>query len=147
MVSVSINPLPSYRLHCCDRYIRCQRSLAVKPLNSYPRCISHCSCWACAMTANWCMRSANWLNETSLTVTAQGGLWTLTRMCSITQTDATKRDCGLSVLKYTLRLDTSLPPEVFAITFVKVWQVAIFGRNVNLQHIYCHPVVCYRRPM
>ena len=28
------NPLPSDRLRCCDRYIRCQRSLAVKPLNS-----------------------------------------------------------------------------------------------------------------
>ena len=35
-VSVSINPLPSDRLCCCDRYIRCQRSLAVKPLNSRP---------------------------------------------------------------------------------------------------------------
>ena len=32
MVSESINPLPSDRLRCCDRYIRCQRSLAVKPL-------------------------------------------------------------------------------------------------------------------
>jgi len=31
-VSASINPLPSDRLRCCDRYIRCQRSLAVKPL-------------------------------------------------------------------------------------------------------------------
>jgi len=30
---VCINPLPSEsRLHCCDRCIRCQRSLAVKPL-------------------------------------------------------------------------------------------------------------------
>jgi len=30
---VCINPLPSEsRLPCCDRYIRCQRSLAVKPL-------------------------------------------------------------------------------------------------------------------
>jgi len=29
---VCINPLPSDRLRCCDRYIRCQRSLAVKPL-------------------------------------------------------------------------------------------------------------------
>jgi len=35
-VSASINPLPSDRLHCCDRYIRCQRSLAVNPLNSRP---------------------------------------------------------------------------------------------------------------
>ena len=33
-VSASINPLPSDRLHCCDWYIRCQRLLAVKPLNS-----------------------------------------------------------------------------------------------------------------
>ena len=32
MVSESIKPLPSDRLRCCDRYIRCQRSLAVKPL-------------------------------------------------------------------------------------------------------------------
>ena len=31
-VSASINPLPSDRLRCCDRYIRCQRSLAVKSL-------------------------------------------------------------------------------------------------------------------
>ena len=31
-VSASINLLPSDRLCCCDRYIRCQRSLAVKPL-------------------------------------------------------------------------------------------------------------------
>jgi len=35
-VSASINPLPSVRLRCCDRYIRCQRLLAVKPLNSRP---------------------------------------------------------------------------------------------------------------
>jgi len=28
-VSASINPLASDRLHCCHRYIRCQRSLAV----------------------------------------------------------------------------------------------------------------------
>jgi len=28
-VSASINPLPSDRLCCCDRYIRCQRSLAI----------------------------------------------------------------------------------------------------------------------
>jgi len=32
MVSASINPLPSDRLRCCDRYIRCHRLLAVKPL-------------------------------------------------------------------------------------------------------------------
>jgi len=31
-VSAIINSLPSDRLRCCDRYIRCQRSLAVKPL-------------------------------------------------------------------------------------------------------------------
>jgi len=36
MVSASINPLPSDRLRCCDWYIRGQRSLAVKPLNSRP---------------------------------------------------------------------------------------------------------------
>jgi len=39
-VSSSINPLPSDRLRCYDRYIhriiRCQRSLAVKTLNSWP---------------------------------------------------------------------------------------------------------------
>jgi len=35
-VSASINPLSSDRLRCCDRYIPCQRSLAVKPLNSRP---------------------------------------------------------------------------------------------------------------
>jgi len=39
-VSSSINPLPSDRLRCYDRYIhriiRCQRSLAVKTLNSRP---------------------------------------------------------------------------------------------------------------
>jgi len=28
----AFNPLPSDRLRCCDRYIRCQQSLAVKPL-------------------------------------------------------------------------------------------------------------------
>jgi len=28
--------MPSNRLRCCDRYILCQRSLAVKPLNSPP---------------------------------------------------------------------------------------------------------------
>jgi len=39
--------------------------------------------------ANWCMRGANWLSETSLTATAWGvGLWTSIRMCSITRTDA-----------------------------------------------------------
>ena len=32
-VSASINPLPSDRLCCCDRYIRCHRLLAVKPLS------------------------------------------------------------------------------------------------------------------
>jgi len=32
-VSASINPLPSDRLRCCDRYIRCHRWLAVKPLS------------------------------------------------------------------------------------------------------------------
>ena len=31
----TFNPLPSNRLRCCDWYIRCQRSLAVKPLNSH----------------------------------------------------------------------------------------------------------------
>jgi len=31
-VSASINLLPSDSLHCCDQYIRCQRSLAVNPL-------------------------------------------------------------------------------------------------------------------
>jgi len=36
MVSESINPLPSDRLRCYDRYIRCQRSLAVKLLNGRP---------------------------------------------------------------------------------------------------------------
>jgi len=37
------------------------------------------------------MRGTNGLSKTSLTVTAGGGvgLWTLTRMCSITQTEAT----------------------------------------------------------
>jgi len=35
-ISASINHLPRDRLRCCGRYIRCQRSLAVKPLNSRP---------------------------------------------------------------------------------------------------------------
>jgi len=35
-VSASINPLARDRLRCCDRYIPCQRSLAVEPLNSRP---------------------------------------------------------------------------------------------------------------
>jgi len=35
-VSASINPLPSDRLRCCNRYIWCQQSLAVKPLNNRP---------------------------------------------------------------------------------------------------------------
>ena len=70
MVSESINPLPSDRLRCCDRYIRCQRSLAVKPLTmsgspshrgSVRRVsrsqvthvpISNCSCSMCAMTVS-----------------------------------------------------------------------------------------------
>ena len=65
-----INPLPSDRLRCCDRYIRCQRSLAVKPLTisvspshrgSVRRVsrsqvthvpISNCSCSMCAMTVS-----------------------------------------------------------------------------------------------
>jgi len=69
-VSVSINPLPSDRLRCCDQYIRCQRSLAVKPLTmsrspthrgSVRRVsrsqvihvpISNCSCSMCAMTVS-----------------------------------------------------------------------------------------------
>ena len=40
-----INPLPSDRLRCCDRYIRCQRSLAVKPL-TMPGSPSPCVEWA-----------------------------------------------------------------------------------------------------
>jgi len=69
-VSASINPLPSNRLRCCDRYIRCQLSLAVKPLTmsgssshrgSVRRVsrsqvthvlISNCSCSMCAMTVS-----------------------------------------------------------------------------------------------
>ena len=66
-VSASINPLPSDRLRCCERYIRCQRSLAVKPLTmsgspvSVRRVsrsqvthvpISNCSCSMCAMTVS-----------------------------------------------------------------------------------------------
>jgi len=110
--SASINPLPSDRLRCCDRYIRCQRSLAVKPLNSWPAIsgspsrrgsvrrvsryqFTHVRYRTAAagrarwQLASWCMRGANWLSETSLTAAAGGvGLWTLTRMCSITQTDA-----------------------------------------------------------
>ena len=75
-VSASINPLPSDRLRCCDRYIRCQRSLVVKPLTT----------------------------RDGPEGRAGVGLWTLTRMCSITQTDATshnraKRDCDLLLLK------------------------------------------------
>ena len=67
---VCINPLPSDRLRCCDRYIRCQRSLAVKPLTmsgspshrgSVRRVsrsqvthvpISNCSCSMCTMTVS-----------------------------------------------------------------------------------------------
>jgi len=70
MVSESINPLLSDRLRCCDRYIRCQWSLAVKPLTmsgspSHRGCvrrvsryqvthvpISNCSCSMCAMTVS-----------------------------------------------------------------------------------------------
>jgi len=70
MVSESINTLPSDRLGCCNRYIRCQRSLAVKPLTmsgspshrgSVRRVsrsqvthvpISNCSCSMCAMTVS-----------------------------------------------------------------------------------------------
>ena len=32
-VSAGINPLPSDRLRCCDRYIRCHQLLAVKRLS------------------------------------------------------------------------------------------------------------------
>jgi len=113
-VSASINPLlSSDRLRCCDRYTRCQRSLAVKPLNSRlamsgspshrqsVRRVSRyqfthvwyrtAAAWHVQwQLANWCRwrRGANWLSETSLTATARGGgvgLWTLTPMCSITQ--------------------------------------------------------------
>ena len=127
-VSTSINPLPSDRLRCCDQYIHCQQSLAVKPLNSRPAMsgspshrgsvrrmstyqFTHVQYQTAAagrawwQLANWRMRGANWLSESSLTATARGagvGLWTLTHMCSITQTDATSnnralRDCGLYV--------------------------------------------------
>jgi len=84
---VCINPLPSDRLRCCDRYIRCQRSLAVKLLTMYGS-PSPCVEWAglrlrmyryqtaaarCVRwhLANWCTRGANWLNETSMTATAR----------------------------------------------------------------------------
>ena len=61
VMEFGFNPLPSDRLRCCDRYIRCQRSLAIKPLNSRPamsgspshrgsvRRVSRCRLWlACA---------------------------------------------------------------------------------------------------
>jgi len=98
-VSASINPLPSDRLRCCDLYFRCQRSLAVKPLNSRPAMSGSPShkgsvrrvsryrfthvryrtavIWSARwQLANWCMRGANWLSETSLTATARG-CWTV----------------------------------------------------------------------
>ena len=67
-VSASINPLPSNRLRCCDRYI---------PYIRYSQPATDCD------------------------GPGRVGLWTLTRMYSIIQTDATshnhaKRDCGLS---------------------------------------------------
>jgi len=82
-VSASINPLPSDRLRCCDPYIRCQRSLAVKPLTmsgspshrgSVRRVsrsqvthvpISNCSCSMCAMTVSKFMSTCRNYSGTS----------------------------------------------------------------------------------
>jgi len=70
---------------CAAATDRCQRSLAVKPLNSRPAMY-----FALQLLG---VRDDSWLSETSLTATARGGagvgLWTLTRMCTITETDAT----------------------------------------------------------
>jgi len=59
------SPLPSDRLRSCDRCIRCQWSLVVKPLNSTRdlglpvieqgisfRCAITDCCWVCPMTVN-----------------------------------------------------------------------------------------------
>ena len=87
-VSASINPLPSDRLRCCDRYIRCQRSLAVKQLNSRP------AMYVALQLLG--VRDDSWLSETSLTTTARGGegggCWTVdfdSHVQHYTQTDAT----------------------------------------------------------
>jgi len=105
-VSASINPLPSDRLRCCDPYIRCQRSLAVKPLTmsgspshrgSVRRVsrsqvthvpISNCSCW-CArwQLANWCR-----LAETTAARRAAKGR---ARRLGLSQRPA-RVDCGLA---------------------------------------------------
>ena len=88
MVSESIYPLPSDRLHCCNRYIRCQRLLAVKPLTmsgspshrgSVRRVsrsqvthvpISNCSCSMCAMTVSKLMSTCGNYSESRAAMAA-----------------------------------------------------------------------------
>jgi len=69
-VSESINPLPSDRLCCCDRYIPCQQSLAVKLLNSRPTTdcdgrgagVLDCGLWlACAALLRQTPQARLWL--------------------------------------------------------------------------------------
>ena len=55
---------------------RAELLAAYRPRPSWfdPRLAITGCCWPLAMTANWCTHGANWLNETSLTATARGGV-------------------------------------------------------------------------
>jgi len=127
MVSESINPLPSDGLRCCDRYIRCQLSLAVKPLTmsgspshrgSVRRVsrsqvthvpISNCSCSMCAMTVSKLMsmrklqlRVGGFLNGRAhrLEPFSTAGARRLPAFVHYRSShNRAKRDCGLYSLK------------------------------------------------
>jgi len=128
--SASINPLPSDRLRCCDRYIRCQRSLAVKPLTMswsptlrltgevcvesaglrlpmyrYQTAAARCARW---QLSNWCRRAETTAARRAATAAARPMTAFSTGVpvdcwLSYTTGHAAKRDCGL----YKLNVEAS----------------------------------------
>jgi len=111
-VSASINPLPSDRLRCCDRYIRCQRSLAVKPLTHVHRRRTSAGIsllrragggvglWTLTCTPSLCLQ----LHYSVLRVGRRELRRCITFGNYHVNPQSGKRDCGLSYTKFALSL-------------------------------------------